>query len=192
MQKAPSLFLRWTFPALTTLNTHSDAAEEATPSETAHRSAEAVITKQCQEEWDSGTDSCCRLQLVEKDGHAVTLWPQISPPHPEKRRTKTDTFHLSSLLFIVFWSEGAIYSPLFCFTSGFVRVPQSPSQHNVRVWNPGEGQWELDVTLIQLRFITQTGPQLDVVFGKAKKLDCLRTVYSALTVWVKLGFSSAC
>lgn len=157
------------------------------------KSAEAVITKQCQEEWDSGTDSCCRQQLVEKDGHAVPLWPQISPPPP--RKTENKNRHLSSLISFIHcllvWRSN-LFPPFFCFTSGFVRVPQSPSQHNVRVWNPGEGQWELDVTLIQLRFITQTGPQLDVVFGKAKKLDCLCTVYSALTVWVKLEFSSAC
>lgn len=115
-KKLPLYFYVGRVRQLTTLNTHS----------------EAVITKQCQEEWDSGTDSRCRLQLVEKDGHAVTLWPQISPPHPEKRRTKTDTFHLSSLLFIVFWSEGAIYSPLFLF---YVRLCASPAK-------PFSTQWQ--------------------------------------------------
>lgn len=125
MQKAPSLFLRWTFPALTTLNTHSDAAEEATPSETAQRSAEAVITKQCQEEWDSGTDSCCRLQLVEKDGHAVTLWPQISPPPP--RKTENKNRHLSSLISFIHcllvWRSNLFPSFLF-----YVRLCASPAK----------------------------------------------------------------
>lgn len=192
MQKAPSLLLtldvsgthdaKYTFRRCRGGDSFRDSA----------KSAEAVITKQCQEEWDSGTDSCCRLQLVEKDGHAVTLWPQISPPTPKNGEQKQTPFISHLFYSLSFGLKEQFIPPFFCFTSGFVRVPQSPSQHNVRVWNPGEGQWELDVTLIQLRFITQTGPQLDVVFGKAKKLDCLCTVYSALTVWVKLGFSSAC
>lgn len=66
----------------------------------------------------------------------TTHKPPRPPPILKKREEKKDTFHVSSLLFIVFWFEGAIYSPLFCFTPGFV---QSPSQHNVRVSTQGRG-----------------------------------------------------
>lgn len=61
--------------------------------------------------------------------------------------------------------ESFIPDPPFCFTSGFV---QSPSQHNVRVGTHGEeGGWgELDVTFIQLYFVTQTGPECGAASGR--------------------------
>lgn len=126
MQKAPSVFLRRTCPATHDAKyTFRGCNYKTMPRRMGLRDRQPLPTAAC---WEGRARS-----------HPLTA--DKPPPIPKNGEQKLTPFISHLFYSLSFGLKEQFIPPFFCFTSGFVRVPQSPSQHNGRVWNPGE---ELD------------------------------------------------